>query len=68
MMFGCLITVFSLSLACYDIVSFAVLVQPFIGVRTIKTNKTDSISQIYQIMVVRLETRFSRLYADLFYY
>ena len=68
MMLGCLITVFSLSSACYDMVSFVVLVQPFIGVKMIKTNKADSINQIYQIMVVRLESRFSRLYTDLFYY
>ena len=44
--------VFDLSSTCYDVMFFVILLRRFIFVGAIQTSKTDSISQIYQIMVV----------------
>ena len=41
------LSAFSLSLACYDVVLFVVLLQHFIYVDAIQTEKTDLISQRY---------------------
>ena len=43
---------FGLSLACYDIMLFIILLQRFICKVTIHTSKVNLISRIYQIMTV----------------
>ena len=45
---------FGLSLTCYYVKLFIVLLCRFICIGTIHTDKTDLISQIYQIMVVNM--------------
>ena len=48
------LSTFDLSLVCYDMALFVVLLQRFICVRTIQTGKTYLISRIYQIMVISI--------------
>ena len=52
LVYRCLIVIFCLSSACYDVVLFVVLLQRFIFLEPIQTNTTDMISRIYQIMIV----------------
>ena len=45
---------FDLSLACYNVMLFVVLLERVICVEKIQICKTDSINQRYQIMVVSM--------------
>ena len=57
-----LIVAFDLSSTCYDVMFFVVLLKRFIFIDAIQTSKTDSISQIYQIMVIDMLNNRSHKY------
>ena len=59
-----ILSMFGLSLACYDVVLFVVLLRHFICVRVIQTNKVDLISQRYQFMVISILQNWSCRYSS----
>ena len=53
---------FDLLFICYVVVFFVILLQHFIFVEAIQIGKADSISRIYQIMVVSILNNWSYIY------
>ena len=53
---------FDLLFICYVVVFFVILLKRFIFVEAIQIGKTDSISRIYQIMVVSILNNWSCIY------
>ena len=53
---------FDLLFICYVVVFFVILLRRFIFMEAIQIGKTDSISRIYQIMVVNILNNWSCIY------
>ena len=59
-----LIKMFGLSLACYNMIFFLILLRCFICLRAIQTSKMDSINRRYQIMIVSMLKNWNRRYSS----